>query len=275
MKKLLALFVISAVVLGMAGLAFAQPPSTESGAKIRGDIWKEIIITNDSYAESGFSGAAGNEAITAVESKSEAKATEECSDAINKAKAAVLNEGTAGAYSGNADANNNAKNVDKEDINLKAKATSDCNIDVEVDLKTGDLINGPVEALEINEDGKKRGKGFLDFCDCCPAEIQGDIGIYAEFFNFATAITGDAEAVGNASITAISSHSKAEAKDGGNAKNESEITVINSGDAIAVSGDATANNDADNSVCIDIDKIAETDKDIDIDVDIYAELLAR
>jgi len=274
MKKLLALFVISAVVLGTAGLAFAQPPSTDSGAKIRGDIWKEIIINNDVYAETGFSGAAGNASITAVESKSEAKAVEEASDACNDAKASVLNEGTGEAYSGTADAVNNVNNVDKENICLQARSTSDCNIDVDIDLETGDFINDGLFALG-NKKGGKGDKRFLDFCDCCPAEIQGDISIFAEFFNYATAVTGDAEAVGNSSITAIASHSKAEAKDGGDATNKSEIVVINTGDATAVSGDATATNNVDNSVCIDIKKIAESEKNVDVNIDIYAELLAR
>lgn len=275
MRKLLALFVISAVVLGTAGLAFAQPPTTESGAKIRGDINKEIIFDNNVFAATGFTRAAGNKSETAVDASSEAEACEESSDACNEAKESVLNEGTGQAYSGISIADNNVTNTDKEDINEKATAKVDCNVDVCIELETGDLLNnGPIMALD-EVDGDKKGKGFLDFCDCCPAEVQGDISIIAQVFNYATAITGDAEAIGNYSATAIASHSKAKAKDGGDATNKSEVTVINTGDGIAISGDATATNDVENDICIDIDRIAESDKNVDVDVDIYAELLAR
>jgi len=275
MKKLLTLLVISALVLGTAGLAFAQPPSANDGAKIRGDILKEIVMENDSYAETGYTSAAGNTAVTAVDSKSESKASEEASDACNEAKEAVVNQGVADAFSGNATANNYPDNLDKEDIFLKARATSDCDIDVDVDLSVDKKFkHGEIFALGKGKDGK----GFLNFCDCCdccPAEIQGDISIFAGFFNFATAITGGAEALGNASVTAISSHSKAEAKDGGDATNKSNITVMNTGVGTAVSGEAVANNYPDNTVCIDIDKIAESDKDVNVDIDICAELLSR
>ena len=69
----------------------------------------------------------------------------------------------------------------------------------------------------------------------------------ALIFNLASATTGSAVAVGNKSHTVIVSHPSSIALNG-NASNTDNISVTNSGNASATSGEATTVNEVNNSI---------------------------
>jgi len=274
MKKFLVLLLALALLMSMSSFAFAGTSAfndrvkdrfvkfkAEAGAKVDGDIYKDIYFENKPEAKSGHATAAANasETFIGATSKSEALGDNSIADTISSKL--VSNTGLADAWSGVADAFNQANNSENETITETAEAYVDCSSFTEA---TG--------YVDSNLDGKCDLCGKVkDLCDCCPATVKGDIDIFVTFINKPEATTGDATAVGNASVTAVDSLTKTVANRGGIASNDDMIMVTNDGVATAWSGEATATNLANNDVCIDIFRGALTSKTIDI----FKQILVR
>jgi len=281
LKKVLVVILAFAVLLSLTGIALgsiSDPIKKDrfkldrfkkpvNGATVDGDINKTIEQATDASATSGGAYSVANTAGTAVNSDARATALDASSVATNDSAILAENAGDANATTGDASADNDVTNEECQVITETAEATVECDFDKIADGNNCDCDgdNGPVigPASNCSDCIKKDGKcDKCKLCDCCPATVKGDINIDVKQNTTATATSGDANAIGNASDTDICNVAKALANDGGTADNTSTVVVSNTGIATSSSGSASASNTVDNRVNIDIFRGALTSKSI-------------
>jgi len=264
MKKILVILLALSVLMSMTGTAFADLKGRyndfsklKGGAKINGDVFKLILFENGSQAITGDANAVGNASLTTAMSASEAKAYDgdNGSGADNLSTNIVANNGIGDSRSGPVDALNAPDNTVDSAITELAEAASGC------DIYTA------AEGVYVDTAGGGHDAGL---CDCCPAEAKGDIVGLVFFENSAYAMTGDANAVGNAAKTVVVFDDKASAANGARAANTREAVAANTGAAVAESGKAIAITKPNNRVTIDIFRNASSTKSVNIGADIMA-----